>query len=147
MKRIKLFFVSAFIAVSAVLFAGDIYFVDTGGMARFISLDVSGSDGFLYTFKKKTVAHIEGTFYAPLIIDQLDLDCNLEIQGVPIPIVISSKPHTSYLPAYIGDKITFYLDIPIHNSLPTIQAIFHVEVRDGYKNLIAGAKFPVMIVN
>lgn len=136
----------AFIALSAALFAGDINFVDTGGMGRFISLDVSGSEGFQCTFTKGSVTHIEGTFYAPLIIDRLNLECAVEIQGIQIPVVIASKPYVSNLPAQIGERITFYLDMPIPTSLPTIQAIFHVRVKDGYANTIAGAKFPMMIV-
>lgn len=144
MKRMKLFFVGVLIAISSLVYAGRIYFSDTG-MTNFIYLDVSYSEGFYCVFHKGMQTRIEGAFYAPLDIDQLTLECYLEIQGVMMPVALPSQPAFN-LPAYIGDRVTFYLDLKIPNGLPEIQCIFHVKVKDKYRNEVAGAKFPVMIV-
>lgn len=144
MRKMKAFFIGIFIAMGVLVYAGNIYFVNTG-MANFIYIDVAGSEGFNCVFHKGTQVSIEGKFAAPLVIDQLTLECYLEIQGVMLPVAIPPLPPTSNLPAYIGDEIKFHLDLNIPNSLPSIQCIFHIKVRDRYYNTVAGAKFPVMI--
>lgn len=145
MKRMKLLFIGVLVAIGSLVYAGNIYFSNTGSMTNFIYLDVEGSEGFNCVFHKGTTVRIEGAFTAPLIIDQLTLECYLEIQGVLLPVAIPFQPVFN-LPAYIGDRVRFYLDFGIPNGLPEIQCIFHVKVKDKYSNEVAGAKFPVMIV-
>lgn len=144
MKKIKLFLIGVLIAIGSLVFAGHIYFSDTG-MAKFIYINIEGSEGFNCIFHKGTSTKIEGAFTAPLVIDQLTLECYLEIQGTMLPVSIPSQP-ASNLPANIGETITFHLDLNIPDALPSIQYIFHIRVKDGYGNQVAGAKFPVMIV-
>ena len=71
--------------------------------------------------------------------------CYLEVQGVLIPVNIPNQPAFN-LPADIGNTITFYLNLNFSNSFPSMQYIFHIKVKDGYGNEVAGAKFPMGIV-
>ena len=71
--------------------------------------------------------------------------CYLEVQGVLIPVNIPNQP-AFHLPADIGNTITFYLNLNVSNSFPSMQYIFHIKVKDGYGNEVAGAKFPMGIV-
>jgi len=144
MKKIKLFFLGIFIAIGTLVYAGYINYANTG-MTNFIYIDVSGAEGFDCVLRRGTTVEVKGAFTAPLVIDELKLDCYFEIQGEKIPVILPAQPAFN-LPASIGDKVTFYLKVDILRSYPTIQGTFHLKVRDRYHNEVAGAKFLIRVV-
>lgn len=140
----KLFFVGIFIVIGSLAFAGHIYFANTG-MTNFIYIDVSGAEGFDCVLRRGTTVEARGAFTAPLDIDELEFDCYFEIQGEKIPVILPPQIGVN-LPAHIGDTVTFYLKVDILQSYPAIQGTFHLKVRDGYHNEVAGAKFLIRVV-